>query len=112
MSVEEATVVEEVQELSWQAAGIPVPWWGLAWVLGWAAVLHFKETQDAVLGQAQQIRVVAWVALKQHVGVWAVHALKGQGTWSPQQIGPMLVKEGGITTKLDTTMWVKVPAVS
>jgi len=59
MSVEEVTAVEEVQVPSWQAAGIPVPWWEPAWALGWAVALHSKETQDAVLGQAQQIRVVA-----------------------------------------------------
>ena len=112
MSVEEVTAVEEVQVTSWQVAGIPVPWWEPAWALGWAVALHFKETQDAVLGQAHQIRVVAWVVLKQHVGVWAVHALKGQGTWSPQQIGPMLVKAEETTTKQGTTMWVREPAVS
>jgi len=110
MSVEEVTAVEEVQELFWQAAGIAVPWWVLGWE--WAAAPPFKQTQGAVLGQAQQIQVVAWEGRKHHVEVWAVPALKGQGTWSPQLIGPMLVKAGGITTKLDTTMWVKVPAVS
>jgi len=112
MSAEEVTAVGEVQAAFWQAAGTPVPWWEPAWALGWAVALYFKETQDAVLVQARQIRVVAWVVLKQHVGAWAAHALKGQGTWSPPQIGHTLVKAEETTTKQGTTMWVREPAAS
>jgi len=112
MSVEEVTVVEEVQELSWQAAGTLVPWWEPAWARGWAAVLHCKETRDVVLGRVQQILVVAWVVLKHHAGAWVALASKGLGTWSPRQIGAMLVKAEEITTKRGTIMWGREPAVS
>ena len=112
MSVEEVTAVEEVQVPSWQAAGIPVPWWEPAWARGWAAVLHCKETRDVVLGRVQQILVVAWVVLKHHAGAWVALASKGLGTWSPRQIGPMLVKAEETSTKRDTTMWVRELVVS
>jgi len=112
MSVEEVTVAVEVLGQFWQAAGIPVPWWELAWVPGWAAASHFKETQDVVLVRAQLILVAAWVALKHHVGEWVALASKGLGTWSPQQIGPMLVRAEETTIKRGTTMWVREPGVS
>ena len=108
MSVEEVTAVEEVQDLSWQVEGTAV----LGWAPGWAAALRFTQTQDVVLGQALRILAVAWVGLEQHAGVWVVHALRGPGTWSPPLTGHISVRAEGITTKQDTTTWVREPAVS
>jgi len=104
---EEVTAVAAVRVLSWHMGDTVVLCLELVPALGLEPVPFSNQTQDVALDQGHQIQAVVLVGLKHLAEAWGVPVSKEPGTWSPPQIGHMLVKAEETTTREDTTMWVR-----